>query len=308
MNSLIDSTPHQSKRGGARAGAGRKPTLVDAQPYKVTLDAETAVHMKRLGAGNLSAGVRIAAAAMATAAPGRGSAPPANATPSPEPSTFASTRDRALTDGFEALDPGSVQVSRYHGRHESSLSDADMRSLKDDIARTGGNVIPVMVRRTVDYQGTEVIRGYDLVYGRRRLQACLELGLPLQAVVREMSIAEAYVAMMVEAAANWSMYELGTSLKRALDEGLYPSRRRLVEACGLEHGLVAAALDVVALPLEVLQAFAPPTLIKATALRPLARALQRNPDEVLRRARALASGKRQAAAKVVAGLCSEVAG
>ena len=278
--------------------------LVDAQPYKVTLDAVTAAHLKRLGQGNLSAGVRVAAAAMATVAPGPGSVPAANAVPTPQPSAIPAP---APKDSFEVLDPRPVRVSRYHGRHESSLSDADMRSLKDDIARTGGNVIPVLVRRTVDYEGSEVIRGYELVYGRRRLQACQALGLPVQAVVREMSMAQAYEAMMVEAAANWSVYELGMSLKRALDAGLYTSRRRVAEACGLEHGLVAAALDVVALPPAVLQAYASPTLIKATALRPLARALERDPDEVLRRAARLASGKRLAPAKVVAALCSEVA-
>jgi ParB family chromosome partitioning protein len=114
--------------------------------------------------------------------------------------------------------------------------------------------------------------------------------------------------MMVEASANWSVYELGVSLKRALDEGMYPSRRLLVQACGLEYGLVAAALDVVALPPAVLQAYASPTLIKATTLRRLADALKRDPDGVLRRAARLASGKRLAPTKVLPALCGEVAG
>jgi ParB family chromosome partitioning protein len=84
---------------------------------------------------------------------------------------------------------------------------------------------------------------------------------------------------------------------------VYPSRRRIAESCGLEHGQVASALEVATLPVALLAVFSSPTLIKARFLRPLAHAIKRDSEVVLRRAAQLASGKRLAPAKAVAALC-----
>lgn len=53
----------RSSRGGAREGAGRKADAAtgDIERRTVTLDAVTVTTLSDLGAGNLSAGIRIAA-------------------------------------------------------------------------------------------------------------------------------------------------------------------------------------------------------------------------------------------------------
>lgn len=306
MRSATTNTPSPSRRGGARLGAGRKATLVDAQPYKVTLAAETAARLRRLGNGNLSAGIRVAASEVVSGNPGQVSNSVPNAASQSVPSSTVNvTRGTSVVDGFGALDPKIVHVSPFHGRHDDLLRDASMRSLKNDVAR-GGNLIPVLVRQTAAYRGTDVIFEYELVYGRRRLQACLELGLPLQAVVRQMSMTDAFLAMMAEASSNWSAFELGVSLKRALDAGLFSSQRRLAEACRLEHRFVVTAIAIVALPPVVLQAFKSPTSISASALGALVIALERDAEDVIRRAKRLANAERLTSAKVLATLCGKV--
>lgn len=51
-------TKPKSTRGGARQGAGRKPVGADVKAVSVTLPAATIEGLKRLGGGNLSAGIR----------------------------------------------------------------------------------------------------------------------------------------------------------------------------------------------------------------------------------------------------------
>ena len=49
------------KRGGARPGAGRKPSDHPKQRYQVTLAPEIAAKLQAIGAGNLSYGISLAA-------------------------------------------------------------------------------------------------------------------------------------------------------------------------------------------------------------------------------------------------------
>lgn len=49
-----------NKRGGARPGAGRPAEIEGARRVNVMLDAETIEAAKKIGAGNLSAGIRKA--------------------------------------------------------------------------------------------------------------------------------------------------------------------------------------------------------------------------------------------------------
>jgi hypothetical protein len=52
-------------RGGPREGAGRKPTHgAPMTRHQVMLDAETLAHLKEIGGGNLSAGIRMAVSAL----------------------------------------------------------------------------------------------------------------------------------------------------------------------------------------------------------------------------------------------------
>ena len=55
--------------GGKRAGAGRKPLGPPLRRVSVTLPVDVVERLRRLGDGNLSAGIRYLAAAYAPADP-----------------------------------------------------------------------------------------------------------------------------------------------------------------------------------------------------------------------------------------------
>lgn len=211
-------------------------------------------------------------------------------------------------DGAEPvrmLDPRLVRASRWANRHEASFSDAAFAELKAEIAAAGGNVQPVSVRlvRPALNGSTPGEPAYELVFGHRRHRASLELGLPLQALVTDMDDRELFEAMERENRARKSLsaWEQGAMYKRALDEGLYPSQRKLSEALGVDVALVSKSLSLARLPDAVVAAFASPLEIQFRWAQPLSEALQKDPEGLIARAReARASAQPLPAAKVLA--------
>lgn len=211
-----------------------------------------------------------------------------------------------------ALDPRQVRASRWANRHEHSFADAAFEELKAEIASAGGNVQPASVRRVSEpagdggaAAGQGAAPAYELIYGHRRYRACLDLGLPLQAMVVDASDRELFEAMEREnrSRKNLSAWEQGTMYKRALDEGLYPSQRKLAESLGVDVSLVSKSLSLARLPQSVVGAFGSPLDIQFRWAQPLAEVLQRDPDAlVARAARIRQSGAAVPAAQVFAVL------
>ncbi len=192
-------------------------------------------------------------------------------------------------DGAEPvrmLDARLVKASRWANRHEASFADAAFAELKAEIAAAGGNVQPVSVRPVLN-GSTPGESAYELVFGHRRHRACLELGLPLQALVTDMDDRGLFEAMEREnrARKNLSAWEQGAMYKRALDEGLYPSQRKLSEALGVDVALVSKSLSLARLPDAVVAAFASPLEIQFRWAQPLSEALQKDPEGLIARAR-----------------------
>lgn len=207
-----------------------------------------------------------------------------------------------------SLDPLTVRPSRWANRHEHSFADAAFAELKTDIASAGTNVQPICVRRLqgVLNGSTPAEQGeYELVFGHRRHRACLELGLPVQAVVAELSDQQLFESMEREnrARKNLSAWEQGMMYRRALEEGLYPSQRRLAESLSVDVSLVSKSLSLARLPDTVVGAFGSPLEIQFRWAQPLAEALQKDPEGVLARAARLkAAGAVLPAAQVLATL------
>lgn len=201
------------------------------------------------------------------------------------------------------LDAARVRPSKWANRHASSYADAAFAELKQEIAQAGGNVQPVSVRR-LPAGGAHT---HELVFGHRRHRACLELGLPVLAMVVEADDRALFEAMERENRAhkNLSAWEQGTMYKRALDEGLYPSQRKLAEALGVDVSLVSKSLSLARLPEAVVAAFASPLEIQFRWAQPLADALQRDPEAVLARAGRLQQGERLPGARVLAALLGQ---
>ena len=202
------------------------------------------------------------------------------------------------------LDPQAVRASAWANRHEDSYRDAAFLVLKAEIAAAGGNVQPIKVRpRAGSWAGVgpsnppvgRAAAGeaagalYEIVFGHRRHRACLELGLPVSAMVEDLPEHQMFVQMEHEnrARKDLSAWEQGMMYARALDQGLYPSNRQLASAVGRDLGDIGKALSLARLPLAVVQAFASPLDLQYRWAKPLGDAQQRDPEGLVLRARAL---------------------
>lgn len=198
------------------------------------------------------------------------------------------------------LDPQTVVPSRWANRHPASFSTAEFARLKQDIEQAGGNVQPISVRVLVDQPGQ-----YEIIFGHRRHQACSELGIPVLATIDNSAVSdhELFSAMDREnrERADLSPYEQGTMYRRALDEQLYPSNRRLAEALGVSHTWVANVLLVADLPAPVVECFKSPLEIQHRHAKSITAALETDRKSVLRRAEKLRSQERPQVASAVVG-------
>lgn len=200
------------------------------------------------------------------------------------------------------LVPASISPSRWANRHEATFAGAAFLRLKADIESAGGNVQPIVVR-PLDARSSR----FEVVFGHRRHRACLELGLPVLATIwtAPASDLEVFTAMDREnrERADLSPWEQGMMYRRALDDGLFPSMRRLAETLGVSHTWVRMALAVAEVPAPVLECFRSPLDLQARHAAEINAALQADRRAVLRRVEKLAHARgRLAAPAVVAAL------
>jgi ParB family transcriptional regulator, chromosome partitioning protein len=206
-------------------------------------------------------------------------------------------------DGASAtrkLDPKRIKPSKWANRNELSYGGADFVALKAEIESSGGNIQAIKVRPSKSVPGD-----YELVFGHRRHRACLELGLDVLAVIDDLDDSELFCQMDREnrARAALSPWEAGTTYAKALDDGLFPSARKLSEAASIDLSQLGKALALARLPADVIAAFPSPLDLQyrwATLLTP---AIQKDPDLILERAKAMqAVRKTRTAAQVLAHL------
>ena len=199
------------------------------------------------------------------------------------------------------LDPKAIVQSRWANRHPDSFNTADFARLKQDIELAEGNVQPISVRLLTDQPGQ-----YEIIFGQRRHRACNELGIKVLATINTGAVSDLdlFSAMDREnrERADLSPYEQGIMYRRALDEKLYLSNRRLAEALGVSHTWVGNVLQVADLPVPVVECFRSPLDIQHRHAKILAAALETDRKGVLLRAEKLRAQDRLKAASVVAAL------
>jgi len=198
------------------------------------------------------------------------------------------------------LDPRSIRPTRWANRHEASFATPAFAGLKASIELAGGNSQPILVLENSPGQ-------FEIVFGHRRHRACLELGLPVLAVVAAQPLGDMEVFLSMDREnrerADLSPYEQGLSYAAALDEKLFPSLRRLAEAVGVSHTWVRKSMLVAQLPAAVVQAFSTPLEIQPKHAEEIAAELERDRVGVIRRAEKLRLGaKPQTAAQTVRAL------
>jgi ParB family chromosome partitioning protein len=200
------------------------------------------------------------------------------------------------------LDPGSVVPSRWANRYETSFSSPEFVRFKADLEHAGGNVQPILVR----VLETAPDR-FEVIFGHRRHRACLDLGLPVLATIHTGTLSEldVFAAMDREnrERADLSPWEQGMMYRKALDEGMFPSQRRLAETLGVSHTWVRMALAVAEIPAPILACFRSPLELQVRLATEISAALQADRKGVLRRAEKLVQlPERLAASAVVAAL------
>ena len=185
------------------------------------------------------------------------------------------------------LDPKSISPSKWANRHETSFDSAEFATLKAEIESAGGNVQPIRVRPSLAMPDK-----FEIVFGHRRHQACLQLGIPVSALVESVDDKSLFEAMDREnrSRADLSPYEQGDMYRRALDEGLYPSLRQMCSELSVDVGNASKAISIARLPAQVLAAFESPTQIQYRWGQELTAALQKDPEGVVERAKSIRFG------------------
>lgn len=188
-----------------------------------------------------------------------------------------------------ALETRLIRRSQWANRNPAEFLSPEFRALKEEIGNAGGNTQPIKVRRiegVVDGQ-PEL---FEIVFGHRRFQACVEAGLRVNAVIVDhMTDIELFEAMEREnrGRKNLSAWEQGMMYQDALKKGLYPSARKLEEALNLNHSDCTRALQLAKLPKTVVNAFATPLDLQVRWAKHLTDVMQKSPDIVLSRAATL---------------------
>ena len=190
-------------------------------------------------------------------------------------------------DGANAtkkINPQNIKLSKWANRHEETYHNEDFQRFKNEIESANGNIQPIKVRPIIDQLGY-----YELIFGHRRLRACLELGIDVLALIEEMSDADLFCQMDREnrERVKLSPYETGVMYAKALDQGLFPSARKLSEMAGIDLSQLGKALALARLPEDVINAFESPLVLQYRWVTELNQALQKNPDGVILQAKAL---------------------
>ncbi|SMO97581.1 plasmid partitioning protein RepB [Paracoccus laeviglucosivorans] len=112
-------------------------------------------------------------------------------------------------------------------------ADDGLDSLANSI-RDQGQQVPILVRKA------KVEGRYEVIYGRRRLAACRDLGIKVRANVQDLDDATALIAKGLENAArrNLSFYERARFAQAILDAGHSPTTAKAVlnlSSAGLSH-------------------------------------------------------------------------
>lgn len=204
---------------------------------------------------------------------------------------------------LQKLDPSIIRPSKWANRHDASFLTADFQELKAEIAAAGGNVQPIKVRPVSVLNRSTLVGGptFELIFGHRRHRACLELGIPVLAAIEEASDVSLFEQMEREnrGRKNLSAWEQGTMYRRALDDGLYSSLRKLAEGLGVDVSLVSKSVSLARLPEAVVAAFQSPLDIQFRWAAPLTEAVQKDPEGTLTRARAIAETRGELSAATI---------
>lgn len=205
----------------------------------------------------------------------------------------------------KSIDPKLIVPSKWANRDGSSFLTADFAEFKAEIEMSEGNVQPIKIRPV---RGDDDEQRYEIVYGHRRHRACLELGIPVNALIEGLADDELFVQMERENRnrKNLSPWEQGKMYARALDEGLFTSNKKLAASIGVNISNLGKSLVLARLPKQIINAFKSPLDLQLRWAPVLKMAYEKNPESVLARAESISgSDEKMKPSEILAGLLNE---
>ncbi|MEA1990208.1 MAG: ParB/RepB/Spo0J family partition protein [Pseudomonadota bacterium] len=141
------------------------------------------------------------------------------------------------------LKPEAIEVTKYANRKEIFFRTEAFHELIGQI-ESEGQLIAIGVRPSTnpDYE-------YQLVYGRRRLEACKQLGIEVKAVLTEADDKELLIKQYLEnKREDLSYFEESDNLILMKEEDFFASNSALAQSIGISEGKVSQLLSLKVLP------------------------------------------------------------
>ena len=146
-------------------------------------------------------------------------------------------------DQVLSIDPAEIKPTRFKNRNEIFLQTESFHDLKQQIM-ADGQIIPICVRPSADPDYK-----YDLIYGRRRLEACRQLGIEVKAVKSDSNDKELLIRQWLEnQRADLNYIEEMSNLVLMKEEGFFNSDKEIAETLGMSKGKVSQLLSLQAIP------------------------------------------------------------
>jgi len=209
-------------------------------------------------------------------------------------------QDSAVPAQVVRIDPEEVEFSELPNRDESSFQDEEFFQTLESIRSTGGNVVPVKLRRK---PGNGEAGKFEVIHGHKRIRACQILQLPVLAMVTtaDTSTSQVLSERIAEntGRSSFKPIELGRICATADDEKLFPNLRAMQAAFGIDMSQLSKALMLARLPAEVVAAFPSPGDLQYRHAKPLTDAVQKDRKRVIEIATELQRGVPRLAAKEV---------
>lgn len=206
------------------------------------------------------------------------------------------------------LDPATVLPSKWANRSSQNFDSAEFHQLVSEIKEAGGNVQPIKVRPLAGQPDQ-----YEIVFGHRRHRACLELGLPVLALVEPVSDVNLFKEMDRENRTRLDLapWEQGMMYRRALQDKLFTSQEQMARELGVDAGNLSKALRLADLDERLVGAFASPLDLQYRWAKPLSDALRADAQGVLDRAarikadRSIAKNPKEVVEFLISGAAAE---
>ena len=203
------------------------------------------------------------------------------------------------TESIHLLDPATIRPPTTPNREHSSLDSESLDELRCSIRASGGNLQPIQVRPLAMPDGAF---RYDLVFGERRLRACLELNMPVRAMIASQGKADQHLLDRLSenrGRKEIAPLEFGRQVKAVIDGGYGMTKAALAERLGCNKSMISKAYDLASLPAEIIAAFSLPGEMRYEDMLPLRRAHETNAAAVIEEARQIASEAEPAPTRAV---------